>query len=153
MKILTTVGTTAFDSLIKAVDIFFKDRSQDTVFFQIADGVYKPKCGASLQFTDSISNYYVSSDLVITHAGAGSIYTLLELGKKVIAVPNLNRIDKHQVDIANYMESNGFLLVSWSVETIPDVIEKSFNFIPQPYKKEDFFKYEDIANTIRNCVK
>ena len=83
MKIFVTVGTTKFDSLIKYIDKNIKNENFQ-IEMQIADGYYKPINYKYFSFTSDIENLYLDSDVVITHAGAGSIYHLLELRKRII---------------------------------------------------------------------
>ena len=108
MKIFVTVGTTKFDGLIEYIDNNFDSKKYE-VFFQIADGKYIPKNFPYVRFVSNIKNFFLKCDIVITHAGAGSIYELLELNKKIIIVPNLERKDKHQLDIALFMEKKVML--------------------------------------------
>lgn len=148
MKIFVTVGTTSFDKMIEKVDNFFLKESDFNVTFQIADGKYIPVSGKYFSYTDKIYDYYNEADVVITHAGAGTIYTLLEMEKKIIAIPNLERIDKHQKDLAKYMESNNYLMVCWDYENLPFVIGSIRDFTPSKYKKNHFFKYDEIVDFV-----
>lgn len=104
MKILITVGTTPFDNLIKVADEQLSQSHE--LVFQISEGGYKPKSGQSFKFTDDIEQCYLDADLIISHGGAGTIYRVLELDKKLIIVPNLDRIDHHQLDICDFMQKN-----------------------------------------------
>lgn len=150
MKIFITVGTTQFDSMIKAVDDFAQQSKSNNFTFQIATGRYIPKNGYSFSFTQDIDDYYNNSDLIITHAGAGSIYHLLKISKKIIIIPNLERADKHQLDIAKYMDENNFALVCYKLNDLSKMINESKSFSPHPFKKESFFKVDDIANYIQS---
>ena len=53
------------------------------------------------------------SDIIITHAGVGTIMECLEMGKEIIVVPrkaeNLEHVNNHQEEIAFEMEQKGFL--------------------------------------------
>lgn len=149
MKLLVTVGTTKFDSLIRAVDHVLDGYAKCDSVFQIADGEYIPKNGQYFDYIENIEQHYNPSDLVITHAGAGTIYRLLELDKKIIVVPNLDRVDKHQVDISNFMELGGHLLVARNVDSIADCMEKSREFAPVRFHKVGFFKAKNIADFIK----
>ena len=146
MKILVTVGTTAFESLIRKIDEIASNDKVNSYIFQCAHGVYIPSNGVSFKFSDDIENYYNDSDVVITHAGAGTIYRLLELRKKIIIVPNLERVDKHQADISEFMEEKNHALVSWSTDELESKIIDSIDFLPSMYKKDSFFKYAEIAD-------
>tara|TARA_Y100000588_G_scaffold154897_1_gene168939 strand:+ start:11582 stop:12040 length:459 start_codon:yes stop_codon:yes gene_type:complete len=148
MNILITVGTTSFDSLVRHVDSLASELDNINLTFQIAGGDYVPRYGIFFEFSKEIESYYKDSDLIITHAGAGTIYRLLELGKKFIIVPNMERVDKHQSDIADYMEQNSHALVLKDFSQLPELIElaKVFNF--KTYAKERFFVGKSIADFI-----
>ncbi|HBH7894984.1 TPA: glycosyltransferase [Vibrio vulnificus] len=148
MNVLVTVGTTSFDTLVKACDLIAEDKENVNFLCQIGNGTYIPKNGKYVRFTDDIESLYDQADLVICHAGAGTIYRLLELEKKVILVPNLERIDKHQSDISVYMERRGYLSVVWSINDLKNVFERQDNFNPISFRKDSFFKYNEIANFI-----
>ncbi|AMG53714.1 PssE/Cps14G family polysaccharide biosynthesis glycosyltransferase [Citrobacter amalonaticus] len=150
MKYFITVGTTKFDSLIRAADKYALDNKLNNFIFQIADGSYVPNNGEYISFVSDIDHYYDWADVVITHAGAGSIYRLLELRKKIIIVPNLERIDKHQNDIAAFMSQHQHALVVWNLSELNSAMEKVSTFSPIPYDKDLFFKFDEIIQFINN---
>jgi len=147
MKMLVTVGTTKYDSLISYIDSksSFCDLS---IEFQIANGKYLPQKHPYFTFLDSaeIIKKYQENDIIVTHAGAGTIYKLLELQRKFIVVPNLDRIDKHQTDIADFLLKNKYALVVYNMaqlEMFVDIIQ-SYNF--RRFNKKPFFKSDEIIN-------
>ena len=146
MKVFVTVGTTVFDSMIKAADKCAGVLKDYQFTFQIANSKnYKPDNGLSFDFLDNIEDYYANSDVIITHAGAGTFYKLLEMHKKIIVVPNLERRDKHQADIARFAEENKYALVVWELDGLLAALRLVENFQPNVFKKEHFFKAEEIA--------
>ncbi|GLS89025.1 hypothetical protein GCM10007916_00920 [Psychromonas marina] len=152
MKVFVTVGTTKFDAMIKALDELFAQKafSHHEVLFQIADGVYVPKSNTYVTMLSTIEEAYREHDLVITHAGAGSIFRLLELRKKIIIIPNVDRIDTHQTDIAKYMGDNQHALICDDLSALGENISQSSTFKYIPYLKEGFFKADEIADFIIN---
>ena len=149
MKILVTVGTTEYDSLISYIDSapYFCDFS---VEFQIANGKYLPQNHSFFTFIsiEDIMKKYREADLIITHAGASTINKLLEMKKKFIVVPNLERSDRHQIDIADFISKNKYALVAYSLsqlEIFTDIIQ-NINF--KTFNKETFFKSEEIVDYI-----
>jgi beta-1,4-N-acetylglucosaminyltransferase len=144
MKVLVTVGTTRFDSLIKYIDEVFAD-SFIAFTFQIADGKYEPVNFPFFTFSNDIETYYRESDLVICHAGAGTIYKLLEIKKKIIIVPNTERTDNHQLDITSYMGANGYALTVTDFTLLKDTIEKISHIKLIPFEKHDFDKTREIV--------
>ncbi|MCD9497746.1 PssE/Cps14G family polysaccharide biosynthesis glycosyltransferase [Photobacterium carnosum] len=149
MRILITVGTTSFDELIKQTDIFFQKNGNHEIKYQISNGIYKPISGGYFDFTKNISEIYDWADCIITHAGAGNIYKLLELNKLIIVVPNLNRVDKHQSDITNFIQEKKYGLVCWNLSLFEDVFYKLDGFKRNRYVKNNFFKFIEIRDFIK----
>lgn len=151
MNIFATVGTTSYDSMIKALDkIFIQKDESINIIYQIAGGCHIPKSGSYFSFVDDVSQFYRNSDLIITHAGAGTVFGLLKLNKKFIIVPNLERIDKHQLDIAKYMDENNHALVVWDLSELYNVFKSSYSFIPTPFVSDGFFMTESIIKYIND---
>lgn len=150
MRIFVTVGTTSFDSMIENIDQYFNENKSTMLIFKSQMVIIYPKVVLFFSFRDDVDVFYNDADVIITHAGAGTLYQLLEKGKKIIAVPNLERIDKHQVDIATYMERNHYLLVCWDYNEIGDLLKSIHNFKPNPYYKIEFDKGKEIADYIRS---
>lgn len=77
------------------------------------------------------------ADLIITHAGVGSIEMSLEKNKKVIAVPRLKKygehVNDHQKEIAQEFSKKGWIIGIDDVKFLGEAIEKSKNFIPIKY--------------------
>lgn len=57
------------------------------------------------------SNFHVA----VVHAGAGTAFSFLEHGVPLVIVPNLQRIDKHQTDIATYLQKRNYakIVTAW----------------------------------------
>ncbi len=138
MKILITVGTTPFDALIR-----FCDENLDpalAVTMQISDDAsYIPWKFEYFKFTRDIISYYHRSDIVITHAGAGTIFSLLEMRKRIIIVPNLDRDDSHQKDLAEVVSRKKWGLVCWRYQDLPDLIVHASKIPLELYRRQEFF--------------
>jgi beta-1,4-N-acetylglucosaminyltransferase len=147
MKTLVTVGTTSFDSLIEYIDTekFFHEMD---IEFQIANGKYAPVRHQYFRFIDSdlITEKYRSADNIITHAGLGTVIQLLEMGKNFIVVPNLERVDKHQTDIADYLTKNKYAFVAYNFNQIGMFIDLCGNYQFNSYSKTPFFKTDEIRS-------
>ncbi|KAI0811475.1 hypothetical protein GGR55DRAFT_643286 [Xylaria sp. FL0064] len=61
--------------------------------------------------------------VIISHAGSGSIIGALEFDSKLVAVPNPELMDNHQLEIAEEMESQGFL-VHGTIGSVAEAVEK-----------------------------
>jgi beta-1,4-N-acetylglucosaminyltransferase len=149
MKIFITVGTTKFDALIKYIDTAPCFRNFD-IEFQIADGKYAPRNHPYITFVDSgaVNNKYQEADVIITHAGQGTIFKLLRMGKKVIVVPNLERTDKHQLDIAGYVQKNNYALVALNLAQLESLLDTIRDREFAKFDAVDFFKANEIIEYI-----
>jgi beta-1,4-N-acetylglucosaminyltransferase len=124
MKILVTVGTTPFNSLI---DHVLTLRLPD-VKIQYADPKYNNLGIKGGVFLDNIETEYADADVIITHTGAGSTYKLLEMGKIIISVPNTERIDNHQLELAGYLEKNNYAIVIYDLNQLSVALSKTEYF-------------------------
>ncbi len=146
--IFVTVGTTPFDSLIKYLDNL--ETKEDIVLQISKDATYIPKHKKYFEFVENINDYYEKASLIITHAGAGSIYNLLEKKKKIIIVPNTDRLDNHQLDISDYMNKKNYAISCTKLNTLQNIIENIDKIEFLPYDKEEFFKQKEIYKYINN---
>lgn len=78
------------------------------------------------------------SDIIITHAGVGTIMECLEMDKEIIVVPrkveNLEHVNNHQEEIAFEMEKKGFLT---KVDTYEELENKISMLLKDKYTNED----------------
>ncbi|GBL51043.1 N-acetylglucosaminyldiphosphodolichol N-acetylglucosaminyltransferase catalytic subunit alg13 [Candidozyma auris] len=60
-------------------------------------------------FAPSINDYIAAADIVVSHAGTGSILDVLRLGKPLIVVTNQDLMNDHQEEVAAQFEKLGYL--------------------------------------------
>ncbi|QBM91060.1 beta-1,4-N-acetylglucosaminyltransferase [Metschnikowia aff. pulcherrima] len=61
-------------------------------------------------FANNINTYISQADLVVSHAGTGSILDTLRLKKPLIVVTNDSLMDNHQAEIAARFEAENYLV-------------------------------------------
>ena len=149
MNILVTVGSSTFDSLIQAADKQISAQDYQ-VTCQTARGGSQSQHHASFEFSNDFDQYLTQADIVITHGGAGTIFRLLELGKKFIMVPNLERVDDHQLDLAQYVEERGYGIVCRELPQLGQCLKRCLRYTPTPYQKDSFFKARDIVSYLKD---
>ena len=150
INVFVTVGTTEFDELIKAIDQACKKHPELKIVAQVSlSSTYEVLNIEYFEFSNDIKLYIDKADVIITHAGAGSVYSMLEQGKKLIVVPNLSRVDLHQIELANYVERNNFAISCRALKDLPRLIHSMGGRRFNPYKKEDFFGAELIRKLLR----
>lgn len=146
MKIFATVGHTRFDSLFKQIDKIQRDEWK--FVSQMYDGAYTPTNGEHIAYTHEIGTYYENADVVITHAGAGTVYNLLEMGKPIIVVANSDRIDTHQEDLIRYVEDSRFAQVCRNLDELEGLISNVGDFVAEKYHSEPFTGADDISKAL-----
>jgi len=151
MKIFVTVGSTHFNSLIQQVDQLLNCDDFD-VTCQIADGSYIPKNHKYIRMTDVIEQYFAEADVVITHAGAGTVFYLLESVKKMVVVPNCERVDNHQLDLAQYVEKNMFAKVCYQLTDLPSCIHSVNTTEYSPYINQPFDGFSLIEHLFNSST-
>ena len=95
----------------------------------------------SLTSKENLENLIKQADLIITHAGVGSIEMALEQNKKVIAVPRLKKfrehVNDHQKDIERKLDEKGCLIGIDDVSKLCLALKKVKKFIPKKYEKSN----------------
>jgi len=140
--IFVTVGTGKFEKLVKAADEL-AEKIKEKVIIQKGKSKYEVKFAESFEFTTEFDDYVKKARVIISHGGAGTIYLLLEKGKKVIGLANLNRIDKHQEEILEQLDKQGYLLYCKDFN-LEDYLNKLKKTKLKKYKKPGFWIDEKI---------
>jgi UDP-N-acetylglucosamine transferase subunit ALG13 len=100
MRVFVTVGTQLpFDRLVAAVDDWAADHDAE-VFAQTGPTAVRPRHIAWKDFIDvSEANKRIrTADLVVAHAGMGTILTRLEAGLPMIVLPRRAELGEHRND-------------------------------------------------------
>jgi UDP-N-acetylglucosamine transferase subunit ALG13 len=114
--IFVTVGTneTPFDRLVQAVDAL----DRDDVLVQYGSSAVRPTRAKGIDFLpyEDLVEHVRASDVVVTHAGAGSVLVAIANGKRPIVMPRLHRlgeaVDDHQLWFARRLEERGLAVVA-----------------------------------------
>lgn len=90
---------------------------------------------------DEFDNYIKKCNLLITHAGVGSIMTGLNNNKKVIAVPRLKEYNEHtndhQIQIAREFSKAGYIINLENVNNLSDTLKLVKTFKPKKLKSNN----------------
>lgn len=104
--ILVTVGTQFFDELIDVVDdLAGRGVLPQPVFAQIGLSKRIPRHARYVAFERDLLTKAAKADLIITHAGTGSLLEFIRLGRPMIAVVNPTKLDNHQLEFLQAMEA------------------------------------------------
>lgn len=112
--IFVTVGTDLpFDRMIRVVDSWARENQRRDVFAQIGEGGWEP---GYIEFTHFLEppefrKRFNAADLIISHAGMGTILSALLHGKPILVMPKLASLgehrNEHQTATAMRMEELG----------------------------------------------
>jgi UDP-N-acetylglucosamine transferase subunit ALG13 len=104
------------DEISKTID--------DDMIMQIGNGNYFPKNVDYFKFIEENEyiKYIKKCNLVISHAGIGSIITALTYNKPLIIIPRRKKfgehIDDHQIEIAKNLENDPRVKVIYDVDLL-----------------------------------
>ncbi|KAG1756562.1 glycosyltransferase family 1 protein [Suillus paluster] len=164
MLVFVTVGSTRFDALVEAaisepVLSTLRDSGYNRLILQRGDSDIKSEefdgesCtiqrhGVDIdiwKFKPSIQAECEQANLVISHAGSGTILDVLRLGKPLIVVPNPTLLDNHQEELASALDTLGHLKAT----SIQDLASTISSFEPRdlvlfpPFDGSKFSKLVD----------
>lgn len=128
--IFVTVGAQMpFERLIRSVDAWVKTKDNLEVFAQIGDSSYTPEY---IEWVSHIEpNEYreciKKSDLVVAHAGMGTILSVLELGKPLIIMPRHGSLGEtrndHQLATAKHFRNHKNILLANDENKLQEKLE------------------------------
>lgn len=157
-RVFVTVGTTKFQKLIETVS---QEEVLNTLYnlgygsiqFQTGSGkqVVVPVSRLALMYNSYFENFgeqIEKSDLVISHAGAGTCLEVLRKRKPLLVVINEDLMDNHQAELAEQLEKDGYLRYC-TCKTLREMLENTHFEELKPYPNSDpnlFSRYLD------NCM-
>lgn len=155
--IFVTVGSQKFqfDRLLRTIDEqVASGKIKDEVFAQTGFSQYRPKHFAFAPFLDrdAFEEKVREAEIVITHGGTGAIVGTLKKGRKVIAVPRLQKygehVDDHQLQIIGQFGELKILCACYELDRLPELIEttRTTEFVPYRSNTDSFL------NTIRTYI-
>lgn len=95
---------------------------------------------------EQFEEYIEKADIIICHAGVGTILTALEKGKKVIAAARLKEygehVNDHQLQILENFSKKGYIVALEDFDKIDEAIKQAKEFEPKQIKsnKQYFLK-------------
>lgn len=143
MKILVTVGTTAeynFVRLLRILDEFCDEGFlKGSDLFVISMDKYKPKnyMVHGVVKGNEFTRLMKESDIVISHAGTGTVTIALKMNKRVILFPRLKEygehLNDHQLEICELMKERNYATYATNKPELKDCIRNISTFVPSPF--------------------
>ena len=136
--ILVTLGTQKqqFTRLLEYIE---KSNIKDEIIVQAGFTKFESKKMKIFDFIDydEMNKYIDEADLIITHAGTGSIVSALKKNKKVIACARLSKyqehVDNHQEEILDVFYEEGYILKMDEELKLDNVYNEIKSFNPRKF--------------------
>jgi beta-1,4-N-acetylglucosaminyltransferase len=130
--IFVTIGThnIGFERLLRKMDEIAKDLPED-VIMQIGSSTYIPQNTKYFDFVDEegMIDHIQKARVIVTHAGAGTILTILTHGKKMILVPRAQKFgecfDDQQLEISKLLEESGEAIAVYDLDNLQSAIKNA----------------------------
>lgn len=159
MDILISVGASefGFDRLLRIIDKLCEERVIDGnhVLAQIGCSKYIPQNYNYFRLIDhdDFVQYLDKANLVICHAGTGSVIPALKKKKKIIVFPRMKEfnehIDNHQLELAEIFTQSGYTMCAHNEEELRNCIQYQDTF----KLKEFISNTEEISDFIIETIK
>lgn len=126
MNVFVTVGSQMpFDRLIMAVDGWAASHTGMNIYAQIGETPYRPEHieYVALLEPSEFRRRVLWSDVLVAHAGMGSILTALQYGKPILVMPRQGRLNEtrndHQIATALRIKEMSKVAVAMDADEIP----------------------------------
>lgn len=157
--IFVTTGTQVqFDRLIKAMDEiapFLHDRE---IIAQAFDIKYQAKNIKTLEYIApaEFKNYIDAADLIISHAGTGTILSVAQMEKPLIVFPRLGKLrearNDHQLATCRMLEEISLLQVAYDEKQLKEKIDAFFRKELPVMQKISPFASTELINNISDFI-
>lgn len=154
---LVTLGT-QHQEFTRLLDYIEKSDLKGEIIVQAGYTKYESKRMKIFNFIsyDEMEKYIDKSDLVITHAGTGSIVMPLKKDKKVIACARLSKfgehVDDHQVELVDVFYSEGYILKVDEDTSLNEVLKNIKDFKPKKFVSNTKKFIENLEQEINCCI-
>lgn len=128
--IFVTIGSMfPFDRLIQVMDDWAARHPDAEVFAQIGEGAYLP---SHMPYERMVSprkfrELNEQAEIIVAHAGMGSVITAAELGKPIVLLPRhaaqKEHTTDHQIDTARWLRARPGIFVADTNDDIDQQIE------------------------------
>ncbi|MEM5011284.1 PssE/Cps14G family polysaccharide biosynthesis glycosyltransferase [Niallia taxi] len=144
MKVLVTIGSMAekkFTRLFNIIEELCEENilKGSEVVAQVGFDNYKPKNFKAFDMLadEEFKRLINESDLIIAHAGTGTVTSCLKKDKKVIIFPRMAQFDEHyddhQLELAELFTKHNHVLCAKNKEELIECINKLDYFVPNKF--------------------
>ncbi|MVN22037.1 glycosyltransferase [Mucilaginibacter arboris] len=158
--IFVTTGTQEpFDRLIKAIDEIAPMLSGDTIIAQATLQTYSVLNIKIFDFINpsKFNDLFKQADLIVSHAGMGTIISALQIEKPIIIMPRLLKYGEHrnghQLATAKKFKELNYLHVADNEKELQQILLNTTREKLTSMHKLGTFASESLINSLSNYIK
>jgi UDP-N-acetylglucosamine transferase subunit ALG13 len=157
--IFVTIGTQEpFDRLIKVIDEIAPALKGIPVIAQVSKTNYKAKNIQTLEFISptEFNTYFAQAQLIVSHAGMGTIISALEQEKPIIVMPRLVKYKEHRSDhqlaTANKFEALNYVHVAYNETELKNKLITVLHSNLKPLHKLGKYASKELLTSIEDFI-
>lgn len=156
--IFVTIGTQEpFDRLVRAIDEIASELEED-IIVQAPLKDYQPLNFKTFKFMDPgvFESNFKKADLIVSHAGMGTILLALELGKPLLIMPRQLKYqdsrNEHQMATAKILQSYNYVHVAKNEDELQRILRINIREKLKSEKKIGNFASFELLSSLRSFI-
>lgn len=157
--IFVTTGTQIpFDRLVKAIDEVYPYLGDVEVIVQVARSGYKVENFEIQEFIPpkEFDDYFNSADLIIAHAGMGTIISAFVKNKPILVMPRLARYGEHRNDhqlaTATRFDELGYINVAYTEDELKEKLKNLQRTPLKPLFNIDDYASKELITSLQSFI-
>lgn len=157
MKIFVTVGTDLpFNRLVRVVDEWAQASGRTNVFAQIGETDWRPAHISWSKFIQppEFTKHFSEADVVVAHAGMGTILSALQFEKPILVMPRRARLgeqrNEHQLATARRLSELGKVNVAMDEAELRTMLDRLDDL--RPREKIGAYASPELVTALREFI-
>lgn len=157
--IFVTIGShQPFDRLIKAIDEIAPTLNEDLIIAQVCKTELKVKNLKTFEFVtpEEFNSYFSQANLIISHAGMGTIISALVQKKPILVLPRLEKFKEtrndHQLATAKRFAELDYIHVAYDEYELKDKLASLTQSDLVPLHKIGSYASGNLINSIQSFI-
>ena len=123
------------------------------MIIQVGHTDYEPENAEWFRFIDpeKINEIYNNADIIVAHAGAGTLLDAIYFEKDIVVVPRIKKYNEHiddqQLELAKTLEKSGKALAVYDIKDLDHIIKKTAKM-----EKTIFNNDKDLTNYLKEFL-
>ncbi|MCG8491226.1 MAG: hypothetical protein MI743_06400 [Sneathiellales bacterium] len=163
MIFLTVGHELGFDRLVKAMDVWARENSDHKLFGQIGEispDTYTPGHFEYQEFLSpaEFEGHFETSDVIVSHAGMGTIITALRKAKPIVLLPRKGSLretrNDHQIATVDRFRSRDGIFVADEEGDLPEMLAQALDRSSENKgeSKASDFASDELISALRDFI-